>query len=179
MVCLSTTSGRCSISSCSTSNALGESATSRPSAKSCWRPLSSVNGAKRTLIRGCAKFALSFGFDQDSGGAFNHSDGVLVTTRAQEFAVTQERRPPDGDKIATEVEREMEQRPYRLRHAILAPAEYHIYLHPDDFSHVKDVASLIELDVQQCLNAAVKRLNGRPSVLSFVLPKRPPIEIPR
>jgi hypothetical protein len=104
---------------------------------------------------------------------------VLATTRVQELAVTQERRPPDGDKIATEVEREMEQRLYRLRHAILAPAEYHIYLHPDDFSHVKDVAPLIELDVQQCLNAAVKRLNGRSSVLGFVLPKRPPVEIPR
>ena len=63
--------------------------------------------------------------------------------------VTLERRPPDGDKIATEVEREMEQRLYRLRHVILAPAEYHVYLHPDDFSHIKDVAPLIEIDVQQ------------------------------
>ena len=71
--------------------------------------------------------------------------------------------PPDGDKIATEVEREMEQRLYRLRHVVLAPAEYHVYLHPDDFSHIKDVASLIELDVQQCLNAAVERMNGRSS----------------
>ena len=87
--------------------------------------------------------------------------------------------PPDGDKIATEVEREMEQRLYRLRHAVLAPAEYHIYLHPDDFSHIKDVASLIELDVQQCLNAAVERMNGRSSLLNFVLPKRPPVEVPR
>jgi len=93
--------------------------------------------------------------------------------------VTQERRPPDGDRIATEVEREMEQRLYRLRHVVLAPAEYHVYLHPDDFNHIKDVAPLIEIDVQQCLNAAVKRLNGRSSVLTFVLPKRPPVEIPR
>ena len=87
--------------------------------------------------------------------------------------------PPDGDKIATEVEREMEQRLYRLRHVVLAPAEYHVYLHPDDFSHIKDVASLIELDVQQCLNAAVERMNGRSSLLNFVLPKRPPVEVPR
>ena len=90
-----------------------------------------------------------------------------------------DRQPPDGDKIATEVEREMEQRLYKLRHVILAPAEYHIYLHPDDFTHIKDIASLIELDVQQCLNAAVAKLNARPALLTFVLPKRPPIEIPR
>ena len=93
--------------------------------------------------------------------------------------MTVEPQPPDGEKIATEVEREMEQRLYRLRHIVLAPAEYHVYLHPDDFAHIKDVASLIELDVQQCLNAAVERMNGRSSVLNFVLPKRPPVEIPR
>jgi hypothetical protein len=93
--------------------------------------------------------------------------------------VTVEPQPPDGEKIASEVEREMEQRLYRLRHVVLAPAEYHVYLHPDDFAHIKDVASLIELDVQQCLNAAVERMNGRSSLLNFVLPKRPPVEIPR
>jgi hypothetical protein len=93
--------------------------------------------------------------------------------------VTVEPQPPDGDKIATEVEREMEQRLYRLRNVVLAPAEYHIYVHPDDFAHIKDVASLIELDVQQCLNAAVERMNGRSSLLNLVLPKRPPVEIPR
>ncbi len=93
--------------------------------------------------------------------------------------MTLDPQPPTGDKIATEVEREMEQRLYRLRHVVLAPAEYHIYLHPDDFTHIKDVASLIELDVQQCLNAAVERMNGRSSLLNFVLPKRPPVEVPR
>jgi hypothetical protein len=93
--------------------------------------------------------------------------------------VTIEPQPPDGDKIATEVEREMEQRLYRLRNVVLAPAEYHVYLHPDDFAHIKDVASLIELDVQQCLNAAVERMNGRSTLLNLVLPKRPPVEIPR
>ena len=86
--------------------------------------------------------------------------------------MTVEPQPPDGEKIATEIEREMEQRLYRLRHVVLAPAEYHVYLHPDDFAHIKDVASLIELDVQQCLNAAVERMNGRSSLLNFVLPKQ-------
>ena len=93
--------------------------------------------------------------------------------------MTLEPRPPDGDKIATEVEREMEQRLYRLRHVVLAPAEYHIYLHPDDFTHIKDIAPLIELDVQLCLNLAVERMNGRSSLLNFVLPARPPVEMPR
>src|SRR5215207_728775 len=181
IVCLSTTSGRCSSSSCSTSNALGDSATSRPPARSCWRPLSKVNGAKRTLIRGWLKFALSFEFDHDSGGAFHHICRVPAAKAAAnlEQPLTPVPQPPDGDKIATEVEREMEQRLYRLRHAVLAPAEYHIYLHPDDFTHIKDVASLIELDVQLCLNAAVERMNGRSSLLNFVLPKRPPVEVPR
>jgi pSer/pThr/pTyr-binding forkhead associated (FHA) protein len=96
-----------------------------------------------------------------------------------EHLLTPEPRPPDGDKIATEVEREMEQRLYRLRHVVLPPAEYHVYLHPDDFAHIKDIAPLIELDVQQCLNAAVERMNGRSSLLNFVMPKRPPVEVPR
>ena len=87
--------------------------------------------------------------------------------------------PPDGEKIATEVEREMEQRLYRLRHVVLAPAEYHIYLHPDDYAHVKDVTSIIEIDVQQALNAAVERLNRRSPLMDLVLPKRPPVEVPR
>ena len=90
-----------------------------------------------------------------------------------------DQQPPDGDRIATEVEREMEQRLYRLRHVVLAPAEYHVYLHPDDFTRIRDIASLIELDVQQCLNAAVTKLNARPPLLNFVLPRRPPIEVPR
>jgi len=33
--------------------------------------------------------------------------------------------------------------------------------------------------VQQCLNAAVERMNGRSSLLNFVLPRRPPVEVPR
>jgi hypothetical protein len=114
-------------------------------------------------------------------GAFHHIDHVHAVKAAAnlERPLALDPQPPDGDKIATEVEREMEQRLYRLRHVVLAPAEYHIYLHPDDYAHIKDVASLIELDVQQCLNAAVERMNGRSSLLNFVLPKRPPVEVPR
>jgi hypothetical protein len=114
-------------------------------------------------------------------GAFHHIDRVHAVKAAAnlERPLALDPQPPDGDKIATEVEREMEQRLYRLRHIVLAPAEYHVYLHPDDFAHIKDVASLIELDVQQCLNAAVERMNGRSSLLNFVLPRRPPVEVPR
>jgi hypothetical protein len=86
--------------------------------------------------------------------------------------------PPTGDRIAFEVEREMEERLYRLRHVVLAPAEYHIYLHPDDFKHIEDVAPRIALDVQLCLNSLVERLNKRSRLSALVTRWRAPIEIP-
>ena len=86
--------------------------------------------------------------------------------------------PPTGDRIAYEVEREMEERLYRLRHVVLAPAEYHIYLHPDDFKHIEDVAPRIALDVQLCLNSLVERLNKRSRLAALVARRRAPVEIP-
>ena len=86
--------------------------------------------------------------------------------------------PPTGDRIASEVEREMEERLYRLRHVVLAPAEYHIYLHPDDFRHIEDVAPRIALDVQLCLNSLVDRLNKRSPLTELIGRRRAPVEIP-
>jgi hypothetical protein len=86
--------------------------------------------------------------------------------------------PPTGERIALEVEREMEERLYRLRHVVLAPAEYHIYLHPDDFKHIEDVAPRIALDVQLCLNSLVERLNRRSRLSELITRRRAPIEIP-
>ena len=86
--------------------------------------------------------------------------------------------PPTGDRIASEVEREMEERLYRLRHVALAPAEYHVYLHPDDYGHIEDVAPRIALDVQLCLNSLVDRLNKRSRLTELVGRRRAPIEIP-
>ena len=92
----------------------------------------------------------SFGFPDDFPCPIRQSDPVITGPQ-----------PPTGDRIASEVEREMEERLYRLRHVVLAPAEYHIYLHPDDFKHIEDVAPRIALDVQLCLNSLVERLNKR------------------
>ena len=86
--------------------------------------------------------------------------------------------PPTGDRIASEVEREMEERLYRLRHVVLAPAEYHVYLHPEDYRHIEDVAPRIALDVQLCLNSLVDRLNRRSRLGELVGRRRAPIEIP-
>ena len=86
--------------------------------------------------------------------------------------------PPTGDRIASEVEREMEERLYRLRHVVLAPAEYHIYLHPADFKHIEDVAPRIALDVQLCLNSRIERLNRRSRLSELIARRRAPIEIP-
>lgn len=86
--------------------------------------------------------------------------------------------PPTGERIASEVEREMEERLYRLRHVVLAPAEYHIYLHPADFKHVEDVAPRIALDVQLCLNSRIERLNRRSRLSELITRRRAPIEIP-
>lgn len=86
--------------------------------------------------------------------------------------------PPTGDRIAAEVEREMEERLYRLRHVVLAPAEYHVYLHPDDYRHIEAIAPRIALDVQLCLNSLVERLNRRSRLTELIRRSRAPIEIP-
>lgn len=86
--------------------------------------------------------------------------------------------PPNGNRIASEVERELQLRLFPLRNVVLAPSEYHIYLHPDDFDHIRHVVPRIVHDVQDCLNALVSRLNGR-SAWSWVIgADRPPIESP-
>lgn len=87
--------------------------------------------------------------------------------------------PPTGDRIATEVEREMQLRLYRLRNVVLAPSEYHVYLHPDDFRHIELIVPRIVLDIQTCLNALVERLNETPAWSRVLgMPKSPPIEVP-
>jgi hypothetical protein len=69
--------------------------------------------------------------------------------------------PPSGEKIADEIERELEERLYPLRNVTLVPAEYHVYLHPDDFAYIEGVVPRIVDDVQTCLNTLVQRLNRR------------------
>ena len=92
---------------------------------------------------------------------------------------TRQAQPPSGHKIAVEIEREMEERLYPLRNVTLAPAEYHVYLHPDDFAYLEDIVPRIVEDVQTCLNALVQRLNRRSIWSRLTDPHRlPPIEVP-
>lgn len=86
--------------------------------------------------------------------------------------------PPNGHRIASEVERELQLRLFPLRNVVLAPSEYHIYLHPEDFEHVRHVVPRIVHDIQDCLNALVKRLNGRSSWSRMLGVARAPIELP-
>lgn len=86
--------------------------------------------------------------------------------------------PPNGNRIASEVERELQLRLFPLRNVVLAPSEYHIYLHPADFEHVRHVVPRIVHDIQDCLNALVKRLNGRSNWSRMLGVAGPPIELP-
>lgn len=72
------------------------------------------------------------------------------------------RNPPNGEQIASEIEVEMEARLYRLRHARIPPAEYYVYMHPDDYAHIESLKPRIVRDIQECLNKRVARLNRRP-----------------
>ena len=91
--------------------------------------------------------------------------------------MTEYRNPPNGDQIASEIEAEMEARLYRLRHARLPPAEYYVYLHPDDYVQIEALKPRIVRDIQECLNKRVERLNQRHWWRGFFR-KLPPIEIP-
>lgn len=86
--------------------------------------------------------------------------------------------PPSGDKIAAEVEREMEDHLYALRHVVIPPSEYHVYLHSDDFAHIEGIVHRVVEDVQICLNKLVKKLNTQSGVTKIVRGPRAPIEIP-
>jgi hypothetical protein len=91
--------------------------------------------------------------------------------------LVEHRNPPNGDQIASEIEAEMEARLYRLRHARLPPAEYYVYLHPDDYVQIEALKPRIVRDIQECLNKRVDRLNRRPWWRGF-LRRQPLIEIP-
>jgi hypothetical protein len=92
--------------------------------------------------------------------------------------VTRRLQPPSGEKIAAEIEREMEDHLYPLRNVTLAPAEYHVYLHPDDFAYLEGIIPRIAEDVQTCLNMLVQRLNRKTVWSRLTDGQRPPIEVP-
>jgi FHA domain-containing protein len=86
-------------------------------------------------------------------------------------------RPPDGRTIVTELLTEMEERIYPLLYRTLVPAEYHVYLHPDDYREIEGIVPLIVADAQQGLTARVEELNRR-RLSTLVTGKRPPVDVP-
>jgi hypothetical protein len=91
--------------------------------------------------------------------------------------LVEHRNPPNGDQIASEIEAEMEARLYKLRYARLPPAEYYVYLHPEDYVQIEALKPRIVRDIQECLNKRVDRLNRRPWWRGFFRTQAP-IEIP-
>jgi hypothetical protein len=85
--------------------------------------------------------------------------------------------PPTGRRIVLELEREMEDGLYPLFYRTLAPAEYHVYLHPDDYRHVETIVPLIVGDAQRHLNDRVDQLNNK-SPWALLGEKPSPIEVP-
>jgi hypothetical protein len=93
--------------------------------------------------------------------------------------VTTDVQAPSGEQIAAQVEREMQERQYQLRNVTLVPAEYHIYLHPEDFAYIEPIVPRIVDDIQACLNALVTRLNTPPAWARLTrLAQTRPIEVP-
>jgi FHA domain/Protein of unknown function (DUF3662) len=84
--------------------------------------------------------------------------------------------PPTGLKIVRELVREMEDRLYPLFYRTLAPPEYHVYLHADDYRELEAIVPLIVADAQRQLNDRVDELNKRPRWAVF--DDKSPIELP-
>jgi pSer/pThr/pTyr-binding forkhead associated (FHA) protein len=68
---------------------------------------------------------------------------------------------PDGRQIWNGVRDELLLNLYPLPFSTLAPAVYHIYLHPDDFALVEAVVPRIVAQVQRALTAEVETMNRR------------------
>jgi hypothetical protein len=89
------------------------------------------------------------------------------------------RRPLDGELIISEVEVEMERGLFRLRHLVIAPAEYHIYLHPDDFRTVEGIVPVVIDSIQRSLNERVEVLNAQSWWSRFIRGRQVQIEVPK
>jgi hypothetical protein len=87
-------------------------------------------------------------------------------------------KPPSGRTIVLELLREMESRLYPLMYRTLPPAEYHVYLHPDDYAQVHPISAAIVTDAQRGLSAKVDEINRRSRWTRLLLEKRAPIEAP-
>lgn len=92
---------------------------------------------------------------------------------------------PSGRQIWKAIREELMLNLYPLPFSTLAPAVYHVYLHPDEFDAIEPIAPRIVAEVQRALTAEVDRINhglarsGR-RVLARMLNRDdlPPIETP-
>jgi len=94
-------------------------------------------------------------------------------------------RAPSGRQIWKAVRDELMLNLYPLPFSTLAPAVYHVYLHPDEFDAIEPIATRIAGEIQRALTTEVDRINrgmarsGR-RVLARLLQRDdlPPIETP-
>jgi hypothetical protein len=68
-------------------------------------------------------------------------------------------KPPSGRRIWKAVRDELMLNLYPLPYSTLAPAVYHVYLHPDDFESIEPVAPRIVTQIQRALADEVQKLN--------------------
>ena len=92
---------------------------------------------------------------------------------------------PSGRRIWRAVRDELMLNLYPLPYSTLAPAVYHVYLHPDDFESIEPVAPRIVGQIQRALADEVHKLNrglerSTRRVLTRLLDREtlPPVEMP-
>jgi pSer/pThr/pTyr-binding forkhead associated (FHA) protein len=92
---------------------------------------------------------------------------------------------PSGRRIWKAVRDELMLNLYPLPYSTLAPAVYHVYLHPEDFESIEPVASRIVAQIQRALADEVQKLNrglerSNRRVLTRLLDREtlPPLETP-
>ena len=92
---------------------------------------------------------------------------------------------PSGRTIWKAVRDELMLNLYPLPFSTIAPAVYHVYLHPEDFDAIEGVSARVVSQIEQALTAEVEKVNrrlqrARRRVLSRLMDRdeMPPIEIP-
>ena len=68
-------------------------------------------------------------------------------------------RAPSGRTIWKAVRDELMLNLYPLPFSTIAPAVYHVYLHPDDFTAIEGVSARIVSQIEQALTAEVDKVN--------------------
>ena len=66
---------------------------------------------------------------------------------------------PSGRTIWKAVRDELMLNLYPLPFSTIAPAVYHVYLHPDDFAAVEGVSARVVSQIEQALTAEVETVN--------------------